>query len=95
MFSFAWKDRAAADDEPPPRFTAPRAAPGAGMRPRSGAAPRFEQRAVKFFSERGAQCAAGSPEQELYKELAAEEREHVDLLTTEFARYRQGKPGLL
>ena len=55
----------------------------------------FEQRAVKYFSEKGALCAAGSMEQQLYRELAAEEREHVDLLTTEYARFKAGKPGLL
>jgi rubrerythrin len=55
----------------------------------------FERRAVDFFTERGATVAEGSPEKQLYKELAAEEREHVDLLTTEFERFAQGKPGLL
>ncbi len=55
----------------------------------------FEQRAVKFFDERGVAAATGSAEMELYKELAAEEREHVDLLTTEYERWKQGKPGLL
>jgi len=55
----------------------------------------FEQRAVKFFEERFGQTQAGSPERQLYKELAAEEREHVDLLTTEFERWKVGKPGLL
>jgi homotetrameric NADPH-dependent glutamate synthase len=55
----------------------------------------FEQRAVKFFTERGAAAPEGSPERELYKELAAEEREHVDLLTTEYERWKQGKPGML
>ena len=55
----------------------------------------FEERAVKFFTERGAACAEGSVEKELYKELAAEEREHVALLTTELARFRAGKPGLM
>jgi len=55
----------------------------------------FEERAVKFFTEREATVAAGSPEQQLYKELAAEEREHVDLLKTEFELYKQGKAGLL
>jgi len=55
----------------------------------------FEQRAVKFFTERGAACPEGSVEHQLYRELAAEEREHVALLTTELARYRDGKPGLL
>jgi homotetrameric NADPH-dependent glutamate synthase len=55
----------------------------------------FEERAVKFFTEQGAKCEAGSVEQQLYKELAAEEREHVDTLTTEFNRWKQGKPGIL
>jgi rubrerythrin len=55
----------------------------------------FEQRAVKFFSEKGAQAPAGSVEGQLYRELAAEEREHVDLLVTEFNRFKAGKPGLL
>jgi len=55
----------------------------------------FEQRAVRFFTERAGRVAAGSAEQQLYRELAAEEREHVDLLSTEFKRYQQGKPGLM
>jgi hypothetical protein len=55
----------------------------------------FEQRAVKFFDDRVKQTAGGSAEQQLYKELAAEEREHVDLLTTEFERWKAGKPGIL
>jgi homotetrameric NADPH-dependent glutamate synthase len=55
----------------------------------------FEQRAVTFFAERGAAAADGSAEQQLYKELAAEEQEHVALLTTEYERWKIGKPGLL
>ncbi len=55
----------------------------------------FEERSVKFFSEQGARSPAGSVEQDLYKELAAEEREHVALLTTEFERWKAGKSGLL
>ena len=55
----------------------------------------FEQRAVKFFEDRFGQTAPGSVERQLYKELAAEEREHVDLLTTELERWKVGKPGLL
>jgi thioredoxin reductase/rubrerythrin len=55
----------------------------------------FEQRAVKFFEERVGQTPAGSVEQQLYKELAAEEREHVALLTTEYERWKLGKPGIL
>ena len=50
---------------------------------------------MKFFNERGAAAPDGSPEKQLYRELAAEEREHVDLLTTEFERWKLGKPGLL
>jgi rubrerythrin len=55
----------------------------------------FEQRAVKFFEERVKGTADGSVERQLYKELAAEEREHVDLLSTEYERWKLGKPGLL
>ncbi len=55
----------------------------------------FEQRAVDFFSREGEQAPAGSIARELYKELAAEEREHVDLLTTEHRRWEAGKPGIL
>ncbi len=55
----------------------------------------FEEKAVAFFSERVAQCRTGSVEQQLYRELAAEEREHADLLATELARLQQGKPGLM
>jgi homotetrameric NADPH-dependent glutamate synthase len=55
----------------------------------------FEKKAVKFFEERVAATKADSAERELYKELAAEEREHVDLLSTELERWKQGKPGIL
>ena len=55
----------------------------------------FEQRAVAFFSEQGEKTSAGSIERDLYKELAAEEREHVALLTTEYGRWKAGKAGLL
>ncbi|WP_242336847.1 MULTISPECIES: NADPH-dependent glutamate synthase [Anaeromyxobacter] len=55
----------------------------------------FEERAVKFFTERAEKTVPASAERQLYKELAAEEREHVDLLTTEFERWKLGKPGLL
>ncbi len=55
----------------------------------------FEQRAVDFFSVRCEKTAEGSAESQLYKELAAEEREHVALLTTEYDRWKLGKPGLL
>jgi glutamate synthase (NADPH) small chain len=55
----------------------------------------FEKRAVEFFGSRGQACPEGSVERELYKELAAEEQEHVDLLTTELERFKAGKPGLI
>jgi rubrerythrin len=55
----------------------------------------FEERAVRFFGERGEQAPEGSMERQLYKELAAEERDHVALLTTEYERWKVGKPGLL
>jgi acyl-coenzyme A synthetase/AMP-(fatty) acid ligase/rubrerythrin len=54
----------------------------------------LENRAARFFSGRAAMAAAGSAEQRLYNELAAEEREHADLLGTEHERWRSGKPGL-
>lgn len=55
----------------------------------------MEQRAVGFFERSAQEATQGSPEQQLYRELAAEEREHASLLTTEYARWRDGKPGLL
>lgn len=55
----------------------------------------FEERAVTFFTQRGEAAREGTQERELYMELAAEEREHVALLATEFERWKQGKLGLL
>ena len=55
----------------------------------------FEERAVKFFAEQGEKAPEGSIEKDLYKELAAEEREHVAILTTEYGRWKAGKSGLL
>jgi rubrerythrin len=87
---------------PDPRFFVERAAIYAGLpnRPDDPAnllriAIAFERRAYRFFWNRQAECLPDTPEQRLYKELAAEEREHVDLLTTELTRWQQGKPGLL
>jgi len=54
-----------------------------------------EQRAVEFFTREGELAPAGSIERDLYRELAAEEREHVALLTTEFRRWEAGKAGIL
>lgn len=55
----------------------------------------LERRAASFFASRAVQAPAGSAEQRLYIELAAEERGHADLLTTEYERWRASKPGLL
>ena len=50
----------------------------------------FEERASAYFHERMAKAPAGSPERALYQELAAEEREHVTLLSTEHERWKRG-----
>ncbi|MCB9653715.1 MAG: NADPH-dependent glutamate synthase [Deltaproteobacteria bacterium] len=55
----------------------------------------LERRAVAFFEARGGEAEAGSPEVDLYQELAAEEREHVALLSTELERWKEKRPGLL
>jgi glutamate synthase (NADPH) small chain len=55
----------------------------------------FERRAVAFFTERARDVPDGSAEQQLYRELAAEEVEHVALLETEFRRWSAGKAGLI
>ena len=55
----------------------------------------FEQRAVDFFTRESERAPTGSVERELYRELAAEEREHVALLSTEFQRWQAGKAGIL
>jgi rubrerythrin len=54
-----------------------------------------EERAAAFFGEKSRKTPEGSPDRQLYRELAAEEREHAELLTTEFTRWEAGKPGLL
>ena len=50
---------------------------------------------MDFFTREGERAPAGSVEGQLYKELAAEEREHVALLTTEYRRWETGKAGIL
>jgi rubrerythrin len=55
----------------------------------------LEERAARFFLERATAATAGSIEQQLYRELAAEEREHSDLLSTELQRLTAGKTGML
>jgi glutamate synthase (NADPH) small chain len=55
----------------------------------------FENRAVAFFAAQAEKAAEGSMERELYRELAAEERDHAALLLTERDRWKQDKPGIL
>ncbi len=55
----------------------------------------FEKRAVAFFGERAQAVPDESLEQQLYRELGAEEVEHVAMLETEFARWSSGRQGLL
>jgi rubrerythrin len=55
----------------------------------------FEERAAAFFADQGMAADADSPAGRCYRELAAEEREHVAFLKTEYNRWKQGKPGLL
>ena len=50
----------------------------------------WEQRAADFFAERAAQMAPGSAEHTLYRELAAEEEQHVRMLTVAHSRWRSG-----
>jgi len=87
--------------DPSPQFRLETAAvyAGAGEAPRDAAALfkvaiGLEKRAVAFFGERAGRCAPGSAERRLYDELAAEEREHANILSTEFARWRDRMPGL-
>jgi len=54
----------------------------------------FEQRAARHFAECAEGLAPGAAERRLYEELAAEEREHAQMLAAELARMRQHKPGL-
>ena len=55
----------------------------------------FEKRAVQFFGSRVDHAPEGSVERQLYRELAAEEAEHVAILETELRRWSEGKHGLL
>lgn len=54
-----------------------------------------EERAAAFFAERARSAAADATARELYRELAAEERDHVALLSTEYALWLDGRAGLL
>lgn len=85
----------------------PRADPGAvpfflGVEPPMGdplgllrLAVELERRAQAFFTERAGQHADGSPAWRLYRELAAEEDEHVVMLELELARRERGLAGML
>jgi glutamate synthase (NADPH) small chain len=55
----------------------------------------LEKRARQFFLEKGREFPPGSAEWKLYRELEAEEREHIDLLTTALVRYGAGKAILI
>jgi glutamate synthase (NADPH) small chain len=55
---------------------------------------RLERRAHDFFVSSEPRDA-GSPAAQLYRELAAEEGEHIALLTSELAAWRTGRAGLL
>ncbi len=68
---------------------------GAPERPQQlfRAAIALEQRAASYFADKANDSAQGSPERELYRELAAEEREHAELLRLELERWLQGRAG--
>ena len=51
----------------------------------------WEQRAAEFFAERAANAKPVSAEHKLYHELAAEEGEHAQLLSSAYARWHAGQ----
>lgn len=53
----------------------------------------MERRAAAYFETCAQTAMPGSAEHHLYRELAAEEHAHAALLTTEYTRWRDGKPG--
>ena len=55
----------------------------------------FERRAAAYFAGKSEEEETGSTARRLYRELAAEERDHAALLATEYDRWRQGKAGVL
>ncbi|HEX7579945.1 MAG TPA: NADPH-dependent glutamate synthase [Thermoanaerobaculia bacterium] len=87
-----------------PRGLAPNISPsqvavfaGAELKDLSGAAllrlaVHLEKRAQAFFLDAGKSFPIGSQEWKLYRELEAEEREHVDLLSTVLSRIVADKP---
>jgi rubrerythrin len=54
----------------------------------------LERKAAAYFAVQGAKFAEGSPERALYREHEEEEREHVELLSREYARLRAEELGL-
>lgn len=54
----------------------------------------LEKRAAGFFESRAGAAAPGSTQHQLFLELAAEEREHAELLETELRRWRERRPGI-
>jgi acyl-coenzyme A synthetase/AMP-(fatty) acid ligase/rubrerythrin len=54
----------------------------------------LENRASAFFCLNSELASEAGVEQTLYRELAAEEREHAEVLITEYERWLAGKPGL-
>jgi acyl-coenzyme A synthetase/AMP-(fatty) acid ligase len=54
----------------------------------------MEQRAARLFTEHADRADSGSPDAELFRELAAEEVEHALHLTAEYERWRAGQPAL-
>ena len=55
----------------------------------------LEKRARAFFLDAGKQFETGSPEWKLYRELEAEEREHVARLSTVLGRMAAGKAAVM
>ncbi len=55
----------------------------------------LERRAADFFARRADEADGQLALRQLFFELAAEEREHAEMLTTEHARWRAGQGGLL
>ncbi len=92
----------AAVPEPSPDFQIERAAIFAGIENRSSDPDNLfriaigcEERAAAYFTEQSKNVPAGSAEDELYRELAAEERDHVDMLSTAYECWRADKPALV
>ncbi len=56
---------------------------------------RLEERARDFFAARAHDLTEGSTEWRLYRELEAEESDHVAIIETELRRWRQGALGVL